>query len=69
MADTNKRNSVAGRIATPKTGTGASTPTNSSSAAPSQVPDTLEALGKAIGARYVLTTLHKTGFRDRREQD
>lgn len=45
MADS-KRNSFAGKVATPKT-TGASTP-------PAQaLPDTMEALGKAIGARYV----------------
>lgn len=40
------RNSFAGKVATPKTA-GTSTP-------PAQtLPDTMEALGKAIGARYV----------------
>lgn len=49
MADSNSkgnRNSFAGKVATPKPA-GTSTP-------PAQaIPDSMEALGRAIGARYV----------------
>lgn len=50
MADSkSNRNSLAGKVATPKTA-GTSTP-------PTQaIPDSMEALGKAIGARIKLTT-------------
>ena len=44
MADT-KRSEAAGKVATPKTGSGAP--------GAQAIGDTLEALGKAIGARYV----------------
>ena len=47
MAD-NKRNSVAGKVATPKTSGPATTQ--------SALPDTHEAIAKAIGARIKLTT-------------
>lgn len=46
MADS-KRNSVAGKIATPKPAAPSSTPPAQS------VADPLQALGKSIGARYV----------------
>ena len=44
MADT-KRNDAAAKVATPRTGGGAP--------GAQAIGDTLEALGKAIGARYV----------------
>lgn len=50
MADT-KRNSVAGKVATPKAG--ATPPTQ-------PILDTMEALGKAIGGRHVAGTSHNT---------
>nr|OQO19624.1 hypothetical protein B0A51_13811 [Rachicladosporium sp. CCFEE 5018] len=47
MADANKRNSAAGKIATPRTGSAPPAP---------PMLDTLEALSKAVGARIKLTT-------------
>ena len=48
-----KRNSIAGKVATPKTSGGPAT-----QAAPAQpTVDTFEALGKSIGARYELEQL------------
>lgn len=49
-SNNNKRNSVAGKIATPKTGGGGNSP------AMQPLADPLENLGKAIGAKVRLTT-------------